>query len=256
MLILKDYWVDKLHVMIFDSRDSMGQKAGADTAKHIKEMLKYKEELNIVFAAAPSQHETLMTLRQTDGIDWTRINAYHMDEYIGLSPDHSASFRNLLNRTLFNQLPFKSINLINGNAEDAFAEARRYGNLLTENPIDICLLGVGENGHLAFNDPPVADFKDSQMAKVVQLEEACRVQQVNDRCFDKLEDVPTQAITVTIPGLTNAKVMICSVPALTKAEAVKNMLNGDVTEQCPASILTTHPGATLYLDKDSAKYLL
>lgn len=256
MLILKDYWVDKLHVMVFDSRSSMGQKAGTDTAEHIKEMLKYKAELNIVFAAAPSQHETLTTLRQTDGIDWTRINAYHMDEYIGLSPDHTASFRNLLNRTLFSQLPFKSINLINGNAEDAYTEARRYGNLLKENPIDICLLGVGENGHLAFNDPPVADFADSQLAKVVQLDEACRIQQVNDRCFDKVDDVPTQAITVTIPGLTNAKVMICSVPALTKANAIKNMLDGDVTEQCPASILTIHSGATLYLDKDSAKYLL
>ena len=157
---------------------------------------------------------------------------------------------------MFDRLPLGSVNLINGNAENPEEEARRYGQLLAEHPADICLLGVGENGHLAFNDPPVADFNDPVFAKVVKLEEKCRLQQVHDGCFEEIGQVPGYAITVTIPGLTAARFMFCSVPAATKAEAVRDMLNGQVSERCPASILTTHPDAALYLDRDSASGLL
>lgn len=179
-----------------------------------------------------------------------------MDEYVGLDAAHPAGFRNYLKRTVFDRLPLGSVNLINGNAEDPEEEARRYGQLLAAHPADICLLGVGENGHLAFNDPPVADFNDPVFAKVVKLEEKCRLQQVHDGCFEEIGQVPGHAITVTIPGLTAARSMFCSVPAATKAEAVRDMLNGQVTERCPASILTTHPDAALYLDRDSASGLL
>ncbi len=256
MSVLKNYRVNQLNVMIFDNRKNMGKEAGYQIAECIRKMLKEKEELNIIFAAAPSQNETLEALRAEADIDWKRINAYHMDEYVGLDAEHPAGFRNYLKRTLFDSLPFKSVQLINGNAKDAKAEAVRYGELLKKHPADICLLGVGENSHLAFNDPPVADFNDPVFAKIVKLEEKCRNQQVHDGCFKKIEDVPEYAITVTIPGLIAAKYMFCSVPAATKADAVKAMLNGTVTEKCPASILTMHKGAVLYLDVDSAKYLI
>jgi glucosamine-6-phosphate deaminase len=255
MAVLKDYQADKLRVMIFDTRKAMGDTAGAQAAESLRALLKEKEEVNVIFAAAPSQNETLAALIQAEGIDWSRVQAFHMDEYVGLEPTHPAGFRNYLNRTIFEKLPFKNIYLINGNAKDPEEECRRYGELLQKYPVDICLLGVGENGHLAFNDPPVADFNDPVLAKVVKLEERCRIQQVNDGCFEKVEEVPTHAITVTVPGLTRAKKMFCSVPGSTKAEAISHMLSGEVSEKCPASILTTHPGAVLYLDKDSAAEL-
>lgn len=256
MAVIKEFHVDRLRVLIFDNRASMGEEAGCEAAECIRKLLAEKEELNIIFAAAPSQNETLAALLKAEDIDWSRINAYHMDEYVGLPLKHQAGFRNYLNRTIFEKLPFKTVNLINGNAENPEEEACRYGKLLEMHPADICLLGVGENGHLAFNDPPVADFRDPVLAKVVQLEETCRMQQVHDGCFDRLSEVPTHAITVTIPGLTAARYMFCSVPSSTKAEAVKHMLNGSVSESCPASVLTRHSDAVLYLDLDSAASLL
>lgn len=252
MALIKEMKTGKLLVKVFDTRNAMGEDAGKEAAACIRQLLKEKEEINIIFAAAPSQNETLETLIKEPGIEWERINAYHMDEYVGLAPEHPAGFRNYLNRTIFEKLPFKTINLINGNAEDAYAESERYGELLKTHPVDICLLGVGENGHLAFNDPGVAKFDDPVRAKVVSLDEVCRQQQVNDGCFEKIDEVPTHAITVTIPGLTAAKYMFCSVPAATKARAIKDMLSGEVTEKCPASILTEHEAAVLYLDKDSS----
>lgn len=252
MALIKEMKTGKLLVKVFDTRNAMGEDAGKEAAACIRQLLKEKEEINIIFAAAPSQNETLETLIKEPGIEWERVNAYHMDEYVGLAQEHPAGFRNYLNRTIFEKLPFKTINLINGNAEDAYAEAKRYGELLLAHPVDLCLLGVGENGHLAFNDPGVAEFDDPVRAKVVPLDEVCRQQQVNDGCFETIDGVPTHAITVTIPGLTAAKYMLCSVPAATKARAIKDMLSGEVTEKCPASILTEHEAAVLYLDKDSA----
>lgn len=252
MALIKEMKTGKLLVKVFDTRNAMGEDAGKEAAACIRQLLKEKEEINIIFAAAPSQNETLETLIKEPGIEWERVNAYHMDEYVGLAPEHPAGFRNYLNRTIFEKLPFKTINLINGNAEDAYAEAKRYGELLLAHPVDLCLLGVGENGHLAFNDPGVAEFDDPVRAKVVPLDEVCRQQQVNDGCFETIDEVPTHAITVTIPGLTAARYMFCSVPAATKARAIKDMLSGEVTEKCPASILTEHEAAVLYLDKDSA----
>ena len=256
MTMLKDYYTGRLHIMVFDTREAMGRKAGEQAARRIRDLLGDKEVVNVIFAAAPSQNETLKTLVNADGIDWTRVNAYHMDEYVGLDPGHPAGFCNYLKRMVFDLLPFRSINLINGNTDNPDEEALRYSRLLEKNPADICLLGVGENGHLAFNDPPVADFRDPVMAKVVKLEEKCREQQVHDGCFKELCQVPTHAVTVTIPGLMAAGSMVCSVPAATKAEAVRDMLDGQVSERCPASILTTHRDAVLYLDRESANYVL
>ena len=254
-MLLKDFYQDKLHVYTFDTRKEMGDCAGAQAAEVIGALLAEKDEVNIIFAAAPSQNETLAALKSAD-IDWTRINAYHMDEYIGLPDEHPAGFRNFLKAALFDDLPFKSVNLLNGNAPVIEEEIARYEALLREHPVDVCMLGVGENGHIAFNDPWVADFDDPALVKIVPLDEKCRNQQVHDGCFAELSQVPTHALTLTIPALTNAKHMFCTVPAATKADAVKAMLSGEVTIDCPASILTRHADARLYTDRDSAQHIL
>ena len=246
---------DNLSVEVFSDREEMGQKAGQDAAEAIKKVILANGSANVMFAAAPSQNETLATLRADKSIEWEKVNAFHMDEYIGLPEDHPSGFRNFLKRALFDCLPFASVYLLNGNAADPQAEADRYETLLEEYPLDICLCGIGENGHIAFNDPDVADFVDKRKVKVVHLDDVCRNQQVNDGCFKTFEEVPEYALTVTVPGMTCAKSMFCSVPASTKAVAVQHMLNDDISEKCPATILRIHKSAHLYLDLDSAKYI-
>jgi len=234
----------------------MGKYAGQEAAAHIKKLLAEKETINVMFAAAPSQNETLAEILNDADIDWTRVNAFHMDEYVGLDPEHPAGFRNFLKRAIFNKKPFKNVNLLNGNADDPEQEAARYSQLLVDYPLDVCLLGVGENGHIAFNDPPVADFNDSKLVKVVKLDEICRQQQVNDGCFENIDQVPTHALSVTIPGLTSAKAMFCTVPAPTKANAIRAMINDEISTACPATILRKHDSAKLYTDADAGKYIL
>lgn len=255
-MVIKDFKCEKLHVRVFDSRKAMGNCAGQEAAEYIKELLQQREYINVMFAAAPSQNETLAALIADPDIDWSRINAFHMDEYVGLAPEHPAGFRNFLNRAIFGIKNFRSVNLINGNADDAWEEAARYSQLLKDYPLDVCMLGVGENGHIAFNDPPVADFDDEVYVKVVELEQRCRQQQVNDGCFETIDQVPTHALTVTIPGLTQATAMFCSVPAATKAEAIEHMVNDEISTACPATILRRHENAKLYVDQDAGERIL
>ena len=178
-----------------------------------------------------------------------------MDEYIGLSADAPQGFGNFLREHLFGLVPFKSVNYIDITATDPEKEAERYGALIASNPTDIVVMGVGENGHIAFNDPPVADFNDKKIVKPVKLDEVCRNQQVNDGCFKTIDDVPTHALTLTVPTLTKAPYLFCIVPAKTKAKAIKEMLLGTVDEHCPASVLRNHENAVLYLDPDSASLI-
>lgn len=178
-----------------------------------------------------------------------------MDEYIGLSADAPQGFGNFLKDHIFGRAPFRSVHYIDCTAADPEKEAARYETLLRENPPDIVVMGIGENGHIAFNDPPVADFKDTHGAKVVKLDEVCRNQQVHDGCFARLEEVPKYAITLTVPTLVSAPWLFCIVPAKTKANAVKECLTGEIGEHCPASILRLQEHAVLYLDKDSASLL-
>ena len=229
----------------------MGESAANDVATKVAELLKVQPEVNIIFAAAPSQNEFLVAFITKD-IEWSRINAFHMDEYIGLHPDAPQGFGNFLMDRIFSKLPFKSINYLNGNADDINAECKRYQNLLTQYPTDIICLGIGENGHLAFNDPPVADFNDAKLVKQVELDLACRKQQVNDGCFQSLEEVPTHALTLTIPALLSAGYLSVVVPGPAKAQAVYNTLNSEVNELNPATILRTHHNTILYLDKASS----
>ena len=255
-MMIQDYCVDQLHVRAFDTRQEMGDCAGQEAAACLKRLLAEQDEVNVIFAVAPSQNETLAALCAAEGIDWSRVNAFHMDEYIGLSDTHSASFRHFLRKAIFDRFPFKSVNLIDGSAEDISAELARYTELMNSHPADICILGVGENGHIAFNDPWTADFNDPAVIKAVDLDERCRMQQVHDGCFDRIEDVPRQALTVTIPALCRARFMFCSVPGSTKADAVARMLQGDVTVDCPATILRRHAHAALYIDRDAAAGIL
>lgn len=247
---------DKLLVKIFDTRDEMGRNAAEDVASAIKECLSEKAEINMIFAAAPSQNDMLYHLCQRTDIEWERINAFHMDEYIGLDPKAPQCFSNFLCEHIFDKKPFKSVNLINAGASSAEEECERYADLLRKYPVDIVCMGIGENGHIAFNDPHVADFSDTAHVKAVKLDDVCRMQQVNDGCFLKIEDVPEYAMTVTVPGLMAAKYNFCVVPAPTKANAVKNTVYGEVGEWCPATALRIKDGATLYCDADSAKYIV
>lgn len=257
MAVLRDFYCDKLRTRVFSTRGEMGVCAGTEAALKIKELLAEKETVNVMFAAAPSQNETLQAIVADPDIDWTRVNAFHMDEYVGLDASHPAGFRNFLKRAIFDSKPFRTVNLLNGNAEDVDVEAERYSRLLKDNPLDVCILGIGENGHIAFNDPPVADFNDPKLVKVVELEQRCRQQQVNDGCFEKIDDVPTHALSVTIPGMCAATWMYCSVPAATKEEAVYHVINNaEISTECPATILRKQEHAFLYTDADAGKGLL
>ena len=247
--------IDKLEVQIYENRTLMGEAAARDIKAKIAELLSEKSEINMIFAAAPSQNDVLKSLVEDKEIEWNRVNAYHMDEYIGLDKDAPQGFGNFLKEHIFGLVSFKSVNYIDITATDPEAEAERYGKLLKENPTDIVIMGIGENGHIAFNDPPVADFKDEKWVKPVKLDEICRQQQVNDGCFASLDKVPMHAMTLTVPTLVKAPYLFCIVPAPTKAKAVYETLNGSIDEHCPASILRTHNNAVLYLDNESSKLL-
>ena len=252
---MKTFVQDKLQVKIFENRTAMGAAAAADIKARIAALLAEKAEINMIFAAAPSQNDVLLSLVEDKSIEWNRINAYHMDEYIGLDKDAPQGFGNFLKAHIFGLVPFKSVHYIDITTADPEKEAERYGALLQANPTDIVVMGIGENGHIAFNDPPVADFKDPKWVKPVALDEVCRQQQVNDGCFAKIEDVPTHAMTLTVPTLVRAPYLFCIVPAPTKANAVKETLTGSIDEHCPASILRLQEHAVLYLDDQSSKLL-
>ena len=252
---MKNMKKDLLTVNIYDSRNQMGEAAAKDIKACILSLLETKETINMIFAAAPSQNEVLASLALDKEIPWNRVNAFHMDEYIGLSADAPQGFGNFLKAHIFGLAPFKSVNYINISAEDAEAECARYSALLAQYPTDIVVMGIGENGHIAFNDPPVADFADPKAVKPVLLDEICRNQQVNDGCFATIDDVPKYAITLTVPTLFSGKYLFCIVPAKTKANAVKATVCGEIGEACPATILRRHENAILYLDNDSSALL-
>ena len=252
---MKAYKVDKLNVKIYENRTLMGKAAAQDIKEKIVELLSQKKEINMIFAAAPSQNDVLKSLVEDKEIEWKRVNAYHMDEYIGLDKDAPQGFGNFLQAHIFGLVPFNSVHYIDITTTNPNGEAERYGKLLQENPTDIVIMGIGENGHIAFNDPPVADFNDEKWVKPVKLDEICRQQQVNDGCFASVDKVPTHAMTLTVPTFVRAPYLFCIVPASTKANAVYETLNGSIDEHCPASILRTHNNAKLYLDNESSKLL-
>lgn len=246
---------DQLAVKVYANRRDLGRAVGLEAAAQLKRLLAIQKRANVIFAAAPSQNEFLDTLSSVEGIEWDRVTAMHMDEYVGLSADAPQRFGNYLKEHIFDKVKPGGIHYLDGNAAYVEAECERYSNLLRENPVDIVFAGIGENGHLAFNDPGVADFLDTALVKVVTLDEMCRQQQVNDGCFGQLSEVPTQALTLTVPSLTAARWIYAMVPGPTKAEAVSGTLSGEITPDVPATILRIHPRAVLYIDEDSAAKL-
>ena len=253
-MMLRTFMAGKLPVRIYDSRKSMGEAAAADVAACIQKLLTEKAGISMIFAAAPSQNEFLEALAARPDIEWKRIHALHMDEYVGLPADAPQGFGNFLRKAIFDKVPFASVDYI-GTGADPDETCRRYADILQAKPADIVCMGIGENGHIAFNDPHVADFNDPLPVKKVALDETCRLQQVHDGCFRSIDEVPRYAITLTIPTMIRVKHIFCIVPAPTKAKAVQETVCGPVSEKCPASILRTHENAILYTDTDSATLL-
>lgn len=255
-MMMKDRFMkDALSVYICDGRTELGRLSAKAVYDRINELFKTKEEINLLFASAPSQNEFLEALTTYEDIPWQRINAFHMDEYIGLDYNAPQRFGNFLKERIFGSVPFKSVNYIEGNSKELEQECQRYGELLKKYPLDIACTGIGENGHLAFNDPHVANFHDNKLVQIVALDEKSRRQQVNDGCFLHISLVPKKALTLTIPAIVAANYIVCMVPGLTKAQAVRNTLYGEISESCPASVLRLHKSANLYIDQDSAKLL-
>ena len=252
---IKEMKVDQLRVCVYPNRNIMGECAAQEAIAALRKLIAEKDEVNVIFAAAPSQSEFLAGLCNAEGIDWGKVNAFHMDEYVGLPVGSQGSFTNFLNEAVFNKLPFKQVYRLNGAAEDPKEECARYTQLLKDHPTDVVFMGVGENGHIAFNDPPVADFNDPYMVKIVELDDICRQQQVNDGCFGALNEVPKQAMTLTLSFIMNVPHAICTVPTDRKANAVLGALCGHVTTECPASILRSHNDAALFLDAPAASKL-
>jgi glucosamine-6-phosphate deaminase len=246
--------IDRLKVEVFESRIAMGLAAANQVSEKIDELLRTKNVVNIIFAAAPSQNEFLNELIKKD-IDWTRINAFHMDEYIGLDANAPQGFGNFLKDRLFEKVPFNTVQYLNGNAANPETECKRYTDLLDQYPVDIACMGIGENTHLAFNDPHVADFNDQKAVKIVDLDLECRQQQVNDGCFGSIDEVPTHALTLTIPSLYKATYVYCIVPDEKKANAVYHTLNESISEKYPSTVLRSHPNAILFIDEKSSSLI-
>lgn len=252
---LQQFRVDKLQVYVYETRNDMARAAYELYKARVTDRLKQVDRIRAIYAAAHSQDEFLECLVNDESIDFTRIEAFHMDEYFGLGRQAPQNFGVFLSRHLFDRKPFARVNLIRPDAPDIEAEARRYEGLLREAPMDITSLGIGENGHIAFNDPHEANFADPRWVRETTLDERCRQQQVNDGEFATLEQVPKSAYTLTIPALMSSATLVCIVPNERKAQAVYRCLTGPVAESCPASIMRTHDDATLFLDRDAARLL-
>jgi glucosamine-6-phosphate deaminase len=251
----KDFVVDKLKVSCFDTRDEMGQTGAKEAAEIIRKVYTEKGCANIIFASSPSQLDLLRALLKED-VDWKRVNAFHMDEYIGLDIEHKASFGNYIRSNFFDFAKPGAVWYFNGLAEDTAAECRRYEKLLFEYPTDITFAGIGENGHMAFNDPGIADFFEKNLVKInPSLDEVCRQQQLNDGWFETLEEIPDSAYTVTFYGLLRADHIIVTVPGKTKSSVVKACLEGPICLEMPSSIIRVHRNVRMFIDKDSASEL-
>lgn len=254
---MKELRKDELQIQIYQDRPALGRAAAEQIAKQINSLLSTQESVRIIFASAPSQNEFLAEIVTKD-IDWSRIEAFHMDEYIGLDDDAPQGFANFLKEKLFTKVNAGKVHYIAGNTGKPEEECERYAGLLTSNPIDIVILGIGENTHLAFNDPHVADFNDPKIVKIVDLDEKNRHQQVdpNDKnCFTSLDLVPTHAITITMPALLTPRFAYAIVPGKFKANAIFHTVNSPVSENYPSTILRRKPGAVLFIDEDSASQL-
>jgi len=238
---------------VFETKQEMGEAAASLAAERINAAIAEKGAANVILATGASQFEMLAALVEKD-VDWSKVTAFHLDEYVGMPETHPASFRKYLRERFHEKVPaLKAFHYIHGEGDPA-AECRRVGAILREHPIDVACVGIGENGHLAFNDPP-ADFETDEPYIVVELDEACRRQQLGEGWFETLEDVPTRAISMSIRQILASRCIVCTVPDRRKAEAVRKTLTGEVTNRAPASILREHADCHLFLDTPAASLL-
>jgi glucosamine-6-phosphate deaminase len=248
----RNFRVDELQVNVYNSEAEIAQDAAEIVSRYLHSLLLEQETASVLLATGNSQLKFLDALIAIDGVNWSRVACFHLDEYLGIAENHSASFRYYLREKVEKRVHPKEFNYIEGDTLQPLWECDRYSQLLQAQPIDLCLLGIGENGHLAFNDPSVADFADPYGVKLVKLDEINRQQQVNTGSFVNIENVPQYAFTVTIPIICQSKKIICLAPGQRKAEMIKAMLSGEINQACPASILRKQQHATLFLDVESA----
>ncbi len=244
--------VDALEVAIFRDGPALGRFAARAAADCLRAAVDRQGSARVIFATGNSQLDFLRALGAERGVEWGRVTVFHMDEYLGLSPAHPASFQRFIRERIEELFHPGKVHYLQGDSLEPIKECERYAGLLSAQPIDLCCLGIGENGHLAFNDPPVARFDDSLAVKIVRLDEGCRQQQAGEGHFPRIEAVPAYALTLTIPALCSARRMICIVPENRKARAVRESLTGPVSTACPGSFLRKQPHAKLLLDRDSA----
>ena len=255
VLPLRTFQVDRAAVEVYSSRSDAGKAAALRVSAILKTAIAKKGYARLIMATGNSQEALVASLVQMPDIDWSRVEVFHMDEYISLPETDRGCLKRWMNRHFVEVVHPGKVHYLDGNAADLEAECRRYEQAVREIPINLCMLGIGENGHIAFNDPHVAEFHDPLGIKRVVLDEPCRRQQAGEGHFDGFESVPKEAVTLTCPLLMASENIICSVPEKRKAEAVKNSLEGPVSEKCPGSIVRTHPAACIYLDRESASLL-
>jgi glucosamine-6-phosphate deaminase len=249
---IQTFSIDSLPVRVYARQADLYQDAAVIAREHLQEVLAEKGSAAVILATGNSQIQFLDELIGLGGVDWSKITCFHMDEYLGIEAQHKASFRTYLRERVECRVKPKAFQYIQGDAAEPLDECQRYTRLLQAQPIDLCFLGIGENGHLAFNDPPVAKFDDPQFVKLVKLDDICKMQQVKQGHFPSLEAVNPYAFTLTIPALCSARKMLCLAPETRKAGPVRNMLEGPISPACPASVLRTQTQATLFLDTESA----
>lgn len=247
--------IENLKIEIYVSRKKAGIAAAEAAAAELKKLAQQNESIGVIFATGASQLETLRALIEIPGLPWDRICGFHMDEYVGISANHVASFRHYMRKELTQHVRMRSFREIDGNPDDAERFCVEYADSLRAANPQLCLLGIGENGHLAFNDPGVADFNDPKDMKIVALDEECKQQQIAEGWFESMGEVPAKAMTLTIPALLRVPKLIVSVPGSRKAAIVNRTLHEPISTACPATILRTHPDATVYLDEESAAEL-
>lgn len=241
-------------VAIFPTRAELGRAAAVRSSQILREAIAARGGARVLLATGNSQLD-MITHLVTENVAWDKVDAFHLDEYVGIDPEHPASFHRWIRTRFVDQVRPRSVHYLNGQAKDPDAEARRYSALLGEGPIDLAFVGIGENGHIAFNDPHVADFEDPLLVKRVALDEASQRQQVGEGHFPDMNSVPREALSVTCTGLKRAANWVCCVPELRKAAAVKGSLEGPLTTACPGSLIRTHPRAFVYLDTESSSQL-
>jgi len=252
---VKTFTADSLPVRVYSTEADMASDVAQTVHDYLVETIERQGEAAAILATGNSQIQFLRNLVDLGGIDWSKMTLFHMDEYLGVDENHSACFRLYMRERVESQVNPKVFHYLGGDAPEPISECERYEALLKAQPIDLCCMGVGENGHIAFNDPPVANFEDERLVKIVELDVACRMQQVNEGHFPDLEAVPKYALTLTIPALCSAKKVICVAPETRKSKPVKALIEGPISTDCPASFLRTQSQATLYVDTNSTSLL-